>query len=56
MVLNLLENTFLNAMGIKGPTERAINSAIKEWQEKTCIRFVPRTDQKDYIEFFSGKG
>lgn len=48
------ENKFLNALGIKGPTERAIYSAMKEWEEKTCIRFVPRTTQKNYVEFFSG--
>lgn len=50
------ENKFLNALGIKGPTERAIYSAMKEWEEKTCIRFVPRTTQKNYVEFFSGDG
>ncbi|KAL9984774.1 hypothetical protein ACROYT_G007107 [Oculina patagonica] len=50
------KNKFLNALGIKGPTERAINSAMKEWEEKTCIRFVPRTTQKDYVEFFAGDG
>ncbi|KAJ7379140.1 hypothetical protein OS493_017638 [Desmophyllum pertusum] len=34
----------------------AILSAMKEWEEKTCIKFVKRTTQKDYIEFFVGKG
>ena len=56
VLINYLENKFLNALGIKGPTERAINSAMKEWEEKTCIRFVPRTTQKDYVEFFAGDG
>lgn len=42
----------LNLVGIKGPTEAAIRSAMKEWEEKTCLRFVPRTDEKDYVEFF----
>ena len=55
-LMNPLENKFLNALGIKGPTERAIYSAMKEWEEKTCIRFVPRTTQKDYVEFFAGDG
>lgn len=50
------KNKFLNAIGIKGPTERVIYSAMKEWEEKTCIRFVPRTTQKDYVEFFAGEG
>ncbi|CAH3104393.1 unnamed protein product, partial [Pocillopora meandrina] len=34
----------------------AIFSAMKEWQQKTCIKFVPRTNQRDYIEFFVDKG
>lgn len=50
------KNKILNALGIKGPTERAIFSAIKEWEEKTCIRFVPRASHKDYVEFFAGDG
>ncbi|KAK3734664.1 hypothetical protein QZH41_010099 [Actinostola sp. cb2023] len=51
-----VKNPFLNSLGIKGPTERAIFSAMKEWEEKTCIRFVPRTNEKDYVEFFDGSG
>jgi len=55
-LIDFLENKFLNALGIKGPTERAIYSAMKEWEEKTCIRFVPRTTHTDYVEFFAGDG
>ena len=29
---------------------------MKEWEEKTCIQFVPRTTQKGYVEFFAGDG
>ena len=47
-----LENPVLNLVGIKGPTEAAIRGAMKEWEEKTCIRFVPRTTEEDYVEFF----
>ena len=25
--------------------------AMKEWEEKTCIKFVPRTSETDYITF-----
>lgn len=46
----------LNPIGLKGPSEKAIESAMKEWEEKTCIRFVPRTNEKDYVEFFDGSG
>ena len=41
----------MNKVGLKGPTEKAILSAMKEWEEKTCIKFKPRTTEKDYIEF-----
>ncbi|XP_078357409.1 blastula protease 10-like [Oculina patagonica] len=34
----------------------AIFSAMKEWEEKTCIKFVKRTTEQAYIEFFVGKG
>ena len=54
--IDSLENKALNWLGIKGATERAIYSAMKEWEKKTCIRFVPRTTQKDYVEFFAGDG
>ena len=47
----IIENAVLNKIGLKGPTEKAILSAMKEWREKTCIRFKPRTNEKDYIEF-----
>jgi len=30
---------------------RAIDNAIAEWESKTSIRFVPRTSQRDYVEF-----
>lgn len=47
-------NSALNKIGLKGPTEKAIISAIAEWEKKTCIRFVPRTNERDYVEFFDG--
>eukprot|EP00794_Sanderia_malayensis_P020323 gene20323-22322_t len=46
-----VKNAVLNAIGLKGPTERAIDAAMKEWERKTCIRFKPRTNEKDYVEF-----
>jgi Astacin (Peptidase family M12A) len=33
-----------------------INSAINEIQQKTCVRFTPRTIEKDYIEIVSKSG
>lgn len=46
--LSSAENKALNAVGLKGMTEMAIDRAIKEWEEKTCVKFVPRTNEKDY--------
>ncbi|XP_057296148.1 blastula protease 10-like [Hydractinia symbiolongicarpus] len=37
--------------GIKGPTERAIKNAMEAWEKKTCIKFKPRTNERDYVEF-----
>ncbi|PFX31363.1 Zinc metalloproteinase nas-15 [Stylophora pistillata] len=34
----------------------AIEAAIKEWQSKTCITFVKRTTQQDYLWFFRQRG
>jgi len=36
-----------------GRPEKAIKSAMKEWEEKTCIRFKPRENERDYIEFIN---
>lgn len=31
--------------------------AMREWEENTCIRFLPKTDRdKNYVEFFQGDG
>ncbi|XP_070579813.1 bone morphogenetic protein 1-like [Ptychodera flava] len=32
-----------------------INQAIAHWEEHTCIRFVSRTTEEDYVEFARGK-
>ncbi|CAH3043431.1 unnamed protein product [Porites lobata] len=50
------KNKVLNALGIRGPTERAIYRGMEKWEENTCIRFVHRTTQKDYVEFSCGDG
>ncbi|XP_058971140.2 zinc metalloproteinase nas-15-like [Pocillopora verrucosa] len=35
---------------------KAIQAGMDLWSSKTCIRFVQRTDEKAYIEFFKGRG
>ena len=47
-------NKVLNVVGFNGPTERAIRKAMKAWEEKTCIQFVERTNERDYIQFIDG--
>lgn len=33
-----------------------IQRAFEEFHKKTCVRFVPRTNQHNYIRLFSGDG
>ena len=33
-----------------------IARAMLEYHNKTCIRFVPRTNQRDYIHIMPGSG
>lgn len=35
---------------------RSVKNAIKQWESKTCLRFVPRTNEKAYLEFFKDQG
>jgi len=34
----------------------SVKQAMKVWESKTCIRFVERTNEKAYLEFFRGQG
>ena len=36
--------------------ETEILRAIEEWQVHTCIRFVPRSTERNYVEFRDGRG
>jgi hypothetical protein len=33
-----------------------IYGAFKEWESQTCLQFVPRTTEPDYVEFFGSGG
>ena len=35
---------------------RTTMEAIAEWESKTCIRFVKRTTEKEYLWFHRGNG
>ena len=34
----------------------AVRGAIKEISKKTCMKFIERTNERDYVEFFNGRG
>ena len=33
-----------------------ILNAMDHWENNTCIRFVPRTTERDYISIYPGSG
>jgi len=33
-----------------------LKDAIAEWEKHTCIKFVERVNQSDYVEFYYGEG
>ncbi len=35
---------------------RAIQQAVNEYAMRTCVRFVPRTNERDYVRFYRGSG
>lgn len=35
---------------------KAIQVAMNEWEQMTCIRFKNRTTERNYAEFFKGSG
>ncbi|XP_035679789.1 zinc metalloproteinase nas-15-like isoform X1 [Branchiostoma floridae] len=45
--------TFNRVVAYNSAKSNAINAAIRQFHSRTCIRFVRRTNQRDYIEFAS---
>ncbi|KAL9978555.1 hypothetical protein ACROYT_G016085 [Oculina patagonica] len=37
-------------------TRQLLKDAMAEWQKHTCIKFVERVNQSDYVEFYYGEG
>lgn len=35
---------------------QAIQQAINDYATQTCVRFVQRTNERDYVRFFRGSG
>ena len=38
------------------PKQERVTEAIAHWEERTAIRFVRRTNQREYVRFFKGDG
>ncbi|GGX18042.1 M12 family metallopeptidase [Aquimarina muelleri] len=50
------KNTVYYAIESGMPDQGRITSAIAHWQANTAVRFLPRTNQIDYVYFRSGSG
>lgn len=37
-------------------TKQIIQKALREYTVRTCVKFVPRTIQENYVEFIVGEG
>ncbi|XP_078371491.1 zinc metalloproteinase nas-15-like [Oculina patagonica] len=48
--------TIDSSLSSQSKAMQAIRAAMNTWSKKTCIRFVERTNEKGYIEFFKGSG
>nr|QNH72421.1 toxin candidate TRINITY_DN36380_c0_g1_i11 [Pachycerianthus maua] len=42
---------YIFASEIDDEGKAIVNKAIAHWQENACLRFVPRTNQEDFVEF-----
>jgi len=47
----LIPYTFARSLGRLPDAKGIIKEAISEWEQSTCIRFVERTNEVDYVEF-----
>lgn len=41
---------------ILGQARIAITNAVAEYASETCVRFIERTNQVDYVRIFPGSG
>ena len=48
----------MNLLNVVNKTEAmtGIYNAFKEWESQSCLKFVLRTSEPDYIEFFGSGG
>ena len=50
------DSLLLSLSGNMESAVRSVMNAINQWERKTCLRFVPRTNEKAYLEFFKDQG
>lgn len=48
--------TFAFASDVDDEGKQVANDAMKHWMDRTCIKFNPRTTEKDFVEFQFGDG
>ena len=53
---NYFDSLLLSLSGNMESAVRSVMNAMKQWERKTCLRFVPRTNEKAYLEFFKDQG
>lgn len=46
----------ISLLGNMESAARSVLNAMKQWERKTCLRFVSRTNEKAYMEFFKDQG
>lgn len=49
-------NTVYYTIASNLPNQSRVTNAIAHWENNTSLRFIPRTNQSNYIEFRSGGG
>ena len=55
MLMNSLSFPYTLSIGHPA-TVKAINEAIEEYHNKTCITLVPRTNETNYVRFIKAIG
>ncbi|XP_065648482.1 tolloid-like protein 2 isoform X3 [Hydra vulgaris] len=52
----IIPYTFGETLAHIESAQRTIQQAIAEWEKATCIRFIKKTNEEDFVEFAAGIG
>ncbi|KAI5088549.1 nephrosin isoform 2 precursor [Silurus meridionalis] len=55
-IVLLLLSVSVQSRSIRHPLKDVIQRALNSFQKSTCIRFIPRTTEENYIDIISDKG